>query len=194
MDVIHNPVPSEAHSIVCMGTPREMAEMVWGGSGVEDDYSVYVAGFGVSKASADNRHNGKEAFGFTLTDSMGAREVGRLVVLDDDTWFEDQLEWKVFYSDEVTARENALILNERKSRPKVSKVTLDYAYTADSEDLDEACAIVASRFGVSLKVVSPFGPGGGWPEVEVSGLTDNVEKALRDGWEMDASEIKEHLG
>lgn len=194
MDAVHNPEPSEAHSIVCMGTPREMAEMVWGGSGLDDDYSVYVAGFGVSKASGDNRHNGKEAFGFTLTDSMGGREVGRLVILDEDDWFEDRLEWKVFYSNEATARENALILNERKARPKLATVELDYAYTADAENLDEAMAIMASRFGVSLKVVNLHGPGGGWPVIEMTGLTDNVEKALRDGWELDNEDVRMHLG
>lgn len=185
---------SDKSALDFKGSPAELADII---DELEATESGIVSFGGLQVVSVVNRnakHDGNPAFGFEIGDAFGSRTVGRVILMDTDQQLEFQPEWTVYYDDVSTAEENFTILSHRKEWPKVSTVTLDFAFSEDSEDLDEACAIIASRYGVSIKVVNPRGPAGGWPEIEVTGLTVNVEKLLREGWNLDAEEVIGHLG
>jgi hypothetical protein len=122
------------------------------------------------------QHDGRPAFGFKLADKMGAREVGRVVLLDTEDWYEERPEWQVIYDSEQEALENFEIFSAKREMPRISKIVLDY--NTEDETVDEALAEVAARFGVTGRVVNPSGPGGGHPEIEFTGLTDKLEKFL----------------
>lgn len=188
MHVSRNSQPGCENTLVFEGTTREMADMVM----AEPDPSVLFGGLLVL-GYYTAQHDGKPAFGFKLADKMGAREVGRVVLLDTDSWYEEQPEWVVIYEDEQEALENLEIFTAKKDMPRVSKITLDY--NTEDESIEEALAEVAARFGVTGRVINPHGPGGGHPEVEFTGLTDKLENFLRSdepyGYGFDEDEMKE---
>jgi hypothetical protein len=82
----------------------------------------------------------------------------------------------------------------KEAQPKVAAITLDLCH--EDETVEEACAAISAAHGVSVVVVNPNGPGGGWPVVQVSGFLPNIRMALADverGWAMDEDEISDFI-
>jgi hypothetical protein len=192
--------PSHPQAIVFTGSPGELALMLEdiGTDNDPDESGIEMIEYGgllISPAVNRNaKHDGNPGFGFDLLDAHGSRSVGRLILMDTDDQLENAPEWVVWYDSEETAAETLEILGARASRPKISSVTLDLCH--EEESVEESAALIAAAHGVSVTVVDPQGPGGGWPVVRLSGLTPNVEKALRDderGWGLEDDEIRDWL-
>lgn len=60
---------------------------------------------------------------------------------------------------------------------------IDFCY--DEDTYVAAARRVANQFQVAVTLLNEEGPGGGWPEVSLSGSRDNVLRALREGWGYD---------
>lgn len=180
----------DSHVLVFTGQPADMAEMYEATDG--DDISFWVGGLLVSRV-APARHSGKPAVNFTLAEGVSAQEVGRLVVLVDATRDPDALfTWEVFYTSADAATENLAIWSARKTMPEYTTVPgLDYAF--EGESLDEAVMREAADWGVIITVKNPWGPGGGWPIVDVSGKSEKVEAFLRGAYGLEGDELKECL-
>jgi hypothetical protein len=54
----------------------------------------------------------------------------------------------------------------------------------------EAARRMGLKCGLEINVLVEHGPGGGWPEVELSGDRADVEHALRERWGMDEDEVR----
>lgn len=186
--------PTDSATLVMTGPPSLLADIV--DANDDRDYSVTVGGLLVMAVSRNAAHDSQPAVGFILTDEDGRRPAGRLILIDRGDWHDEAPEWHIGYPSSQDADEDLLIWAARKERPKVSMVQVDYDWTHDGDTLEEATAAVAARFGVSVTVKNPRGPGGGAAIIEVTGLTDNVEKLLcsPDGWNMDDEDVQMYLG
>jgi hypothetical protein len=179
------------------GTPAEMLMYGDPGSPAAVENNVEAVDFGgleIVSATTGAKHDGKPAISFILADSMGDRPVGRLVLLDIDEWREEIPEFTLWFSEKDDRIRFIKRLEAAKRRPKVSKIEIDFSYVGD---LEHEIALTAAKHGVSIRVVNPNGPAGGCPVVEVSGLTENVEKALRAtdyGWGLDDDDLEMYLG
>jgi hypothetical protein len=181
----------EPCALTVQGTPRELAGHVdqVGDLGSSPE-CVTFGGLIVTSTNTTAKHDGRAAIGFTLTDSMGQREVGRLTLRDMEDWREDLPEWELWFGapDDAVRFLDAATAHAR--RPKVSSIMVDVV----DGDNDELLAEWASDYGVSFRVANPSGPGGGHPEIEISGFTDRIEHWLREIYAADSDDVKLYLG
>jgi hypothetical protein len=155
-----------------------------------------MAGFTVTKVTAGGQHDGHSAHVITLADDMGDREIGRLVVRDDVGYREECLEWFRQFDSPDGLREYVREYHAAAEKPVIT-ATVDYAYDGDGDTLEVAVAKVAAEFGVSINVLEERGPGGGWPEIAITGLRANVLRVLKDakkGWGMSDEAVLMALG
>lgn len=149
------------------GEPSDVEHVM----GRTDAVGVMIAGYDV-KNMGNAQHDGAEALRFTLM--ADNREVGRLVIVTAST--EYTFEFDVEFKNETEARDFVDRVKNPSKRLKVAKVEgLALSYEGD---LLEEIAIMSAKHGVSITVVNPEGPGGGWPVVSVSGLAENVKACL----------------
>jgi hypothetical protein len=182
--------PTQPRALRIAGSPRELAEFIESDPDATVEFGGLVLG---AKVTTTSQHDGKSAFGFDLCDDGGTRSVGRVVLQDTERQLEDLPEWMVYYENEDEALENLAILGARAIAPKVISHEVDWSYA--EETLEESLAELSSRFGVSVKVINPHGPGGGWPIIEVTGKYANVERWLKSddpyGYGFDSGDMKE---
>lgn len=187
------PDPTDKTALQFSGSPSELADMIDELETTEEGLVEFGGLQVVSLVNRNAKHDGNDAFGFELGDAFGSRSVGRVILMDTDRQLEFQPEWLVRYLDEGIAKENLLILGRRNENP-IASITLDMAFEDDEPEV--AAAKIAAKHGVSVTIIDSHGPGGGWPVVRVTGLTRNVENALRSddyGWGMDSDTVLEFL-
>lgn len=170
------------------GTPDEIVQV----EGVASYGHVdVVAGFTVIKATDGGKHDGHSAHVFTLADSMGGREIGRLVVRDDVSYHEECLEWERVFPNPGELERFVTECEREKAEPVV---TVEQDLCWDGYNSVERCiAEMSAIYGVSLTVVNPRGPGGGWPVVNITGLRENVRRALKEGWHVSDEEMVDYM-
>lgn len=61
-------------------------------------------------------------------------------------------------------------------------VTTDWIDMAYDGGLRTTVLDLERRYGIAVTVMNANGPGGGWPEVTLSGERRDVERALREQW------------
>lgn len=153
-----------------------------------------IAGLTLTKIG-DGQHDGAPARIFTLADELGDREVGRLVVRTDagleETGAKEEFEWIELCESPEQATARVAEWSKARTNP-VATVTVDFAWDG-YPSLEIGLASVAAEYGVSLKVVTERGPGGGWPEIEVTGLRENVRRLLKKGWQYPDDMIADDL-
>lgn len=173
----------DRRGLLFKGSPSDVAEMYdslgGDGDGVE---LIEIAGLSVTDVHRAAKHDGKPAIGFTLSDQMTTRPMGRLVLVDTEDWHDEAPEWTVWYEDEATAAENHAILLGRMTRPKVISVTAEMEIEP-WEDSAEVLAKLSAKYGVSAALAGASTNGPAFPRITISGFTDRVEKALRDGYD-----------
>lgn len=188
------PDPTDKTALQFSGSPSELADMIDELETTEEGLVEFGGLQVVSLVNRNAKHDGNPAFGFEIGDAFGSRTVGRVILMDTDRQLEFQPEWVVRYENEVVANENLAILGRRSENP-IASITLDMCFEDDEPEI--AAAKIAAKHGVSVTIIDPHGPGGGWPVVRVTGLTRNVENALRSddyGWGMDSDDVLEFLG
>jgi hypothetical protein len=67
---------------------------------------------------------------------------------------------------------------------------IDMAYDGG---LRETMLNLERAYGISVQVVNARGPGGGWPEVTLSGRRVDVARCLREQWTMGDPEADEEF-
>jgi hypothetical protein len=174
-----------ANALTFEGTAEQAFEMFEALAG--DEAAMFIAGLQVISASDGSLHNGHRAIRFHLGDKFGSRSVGRLVLVEDAGTYEEQVAWEVFYATDAEAQENLRIWSARKARPRIVAIEVDLV-GADNEALAEYSA----QFGISMQIEQLCGPTG-HPVVRVSGLTDNVERFLREAYGSDDDGVSELL-
>lgn len=150
------------------GEPGDIEWVTGHSDGVED---ILISGYSV-KNVADAQHDGFPAKRFVLT--ADNTEVGRLV-LRTNVLTEYTFEFDVLFVDSHAADRFIDEVQNPPATPKVVQSTQDLSYMGD---LDEEIAIMCAKHGVSITVIDPHGPGGGWPVVKVVGLAENVRSVL----------------
>lgn len=152
------------------------------GDGFQD---IMISSLIVTKVG-DGQHDGAAARVFTLSDETKLHEIGRLVVVVTQS-----LEWYEVYESSERAQER--VDTWRMERTRLATAALDFAWDG-YPTLEIGIAETAAEFGVSIKVLQVNGPGGGWPEIEVTGLRNKVEHLLRKGWQMGDQEVTDAIG
>ncbi len=72
----------------------------------------------------------------------------------------------------------------------VVSVTVDMCFMDGEETAQEAADAVAEKYdGLAVEIVNEVGPGGGWPEVRLTGPEAVVAEALRKTWDIDEMEL-----
>jgi hypothetical protein len=73
------------------------------------------------------------------------------------------------------------------------KVSVDMAYDTATETPESVLAEISKEFDVIGRVLIEAGPGGGWPEVQLSGSREQVSLALKERWGFDDEDLKDYL-
>jgi hypothetical protein len=67
---------------------------------------------------------------------------------------------------------------------------LDFCF---DQGLRSTLIALENRYDVQMLVVNHRGPGGGWPEVTITGAPENVERCIRESWTSGDDEQDEEL-
>jgi hypothetical protein len=176
---------AQTNALVFEGSPTDLAEMFESCDG--GDVTFYIGGLQVADVDLA-QHDGKSATRFDLAFAPTGRSIGRLVVQDlPHLDPEGAFIWEAYYVTPQEAAENLEIWTARKRRPLTVRTSVDCVL--EGEPLEYVMARVSARFGIACTLKREFGPAGGNPELWLSGLTANVETALREYWNCDDDEI-----
>ena len=85
------------------------------------------------------------------------------------------------------------LIHENMRGMEMVSVELDVVTDEEAGPLSEFLAIAKQDYDLSTRVVSEEGPGGGWPVVEISGPSDNVQRFLVAEYGMDSREANEYI-
>lgn len=182
--------PKDPSALDFEGTPAELAELfdeTMGDEGSIGISFIEVLGLGVEHVHRGAQHNGEAAYGFSLSDAHGDRNVGRLTLIDSKEWFDAIPAWTAYYITEQGASEALATLTARSKRPKVSSIHCDINFERDNPA--ELLAEWSAEYGISFTLANPHGPGGGLPVYQVSGFTDKIETWLRGPYGLEDSEV-----
>lgn len=163
--------------LVMQGTPDEL-----------DTEMDTLAGFTVSKVTLGGQHDGHEAAVIALSDSMGKRPIGRLVVRTDVPYQEECLTWERDFGTTAEMRE----FIERHDDNSLEPVTTFQDFCWDGyPSLAYGMATMAAEFGVSI-TIHRQDAGSGWPEIQIVGQRRNVIRALtaKNGWNESLEEAR----
>lgn len=143
-----------------------------------------IAGLTVTKVG-DGQHDGQPARVFTLSDNMGTREMGRLV-LRLDAGQEELFEWTEIWADSKAANLRVAEWKVEQTAP-LATATQDFCWDG-YDSLEHGMAATSAAYGVSVGLTG-VPTGNSWPEISITGLRANVRRCLKDGWQMTDAEI-----
>lgn len=157
-----------------------------------DPFTDWLGGYALRRSLTPSQHDGHAATLISLHDSMGEREVGRLV-LRNDALRDARLEVvRIFEFPE--ARDKWIKEQEQlaEGTDEVKTVELDFAY--DEDDLSEALVRATQDFDLSYRIVNLKGPGGGWPVIKFTGTNRELRRFARTVYQMGKEDVAEFIG